>query len=138
MKRVWTLIHLALVATFVGLLMGAAHAAQNATGVTFDLGAWAADIGALGVVVAAIIGFARKKLIPSLDGIAVQISAVAAGTVIGIGLHFLGYFDTLAGGAIHGLQGGLASFISVDALRQIFGRGGSTTQTPSGSANLPR
>lgn len=135
MKRVFLVIHVAIMFACFALLMGVARAMQvDLPDPVFDPEAWATSAAALAAAVLVIVAFIKKQL--GLKGTIVLVVSFGLAEVGSVTLYFLDYIDTLQGAIIHGLSAGLLASGGWDALKGLFGGGGGST--PSAGASLPR
>lgn len=116
-----TLIALAVLA-FGGLALAQGVPAVGPVTVN-DLSSWFLDIAVLGGVVAAAVSFIRKRIWTTMDGIAVNIVAIAIGvlfTLLGrpLELHAMDWIPSI----LYGIGAGLAATGLVELGRTVSGK----------------
>lgn len=106
---------------FLAVLTLFALAFAQAVEPNWNVTEWAGSLLAFAGGVSALISVIRRYLWTDLDGDLVKAVAIVVGVLAGIALSLLGQFDTIISGATQGLLAGLASFLGVDAIRDVVG-----------------
>lgn len=83
---------------------------------------WFAETAALAGVTAAAVAYLRQHVLKTLDGIAVVITSVGVGGLLGAAGHLAGFLTgTLPEALAFGVAAGWLASGGVDALRAVFG-----------------
>lgn len=127
-----------LIAVFALVLVFGALAVAAAQDALPPLSDAAQHPAALAAYVAVVISFARKHLVPSLDGPLVIIASLVVGAIMGGLLSFITPTLQLLPGIMLGLSAGFLASGGKDFLTDVFGGGTAKAPTAPGAGTLPR